>query len=213
MNENIPDKNLFMMCRKLNTGALSALPKGFFFRLCKKDELNIWKDMHFDDKNTALEYRGYMDKFFDDVYAPYGDLFFERCLFVCDNKDKPVATCFSWKIYDKITTLHWFKVVKEYENRGIGRALLSKVMSELKGSEYPVFLHTQPSSYRAIKLYTDFGFEFITDKYIGARKNELDESLPVLKKFMTPTSFEKIKTAQAPKFFTDAIPKDDINRF
>ena len=86
-------------------------------------------------------------------------------------------------------------------------------MSELKGSEYPVLLHTQPSSYRAIKLYTDFGFEFITDKYIGTRKNELDDSLPILKKFMTPASFEKIATAQAPKFFTDAIPKDDINRF
>lgn len=213
MAQNIPDKNLFMMCSKLNIDALSSLPEGFTFRLCKKDELNIWKDMHFDDKKIALEYRGYMDKFFNDVYAPYGDLFFDKCLFVCDKDDTPVAICFSWKIYDKITTLHWFKVVKEYENLGIGRALLSKVMSEIKDCEYPVFLHTQPSSYRAIKLYTDFGFEFITDEYVGARKNELDDSLPILKEFMTDDSFKKIKTTNAPKYFLNTIPKDDINRF
>ncbi|MGI6372088.1 MAG: GNAT family N-acetyltransferase [Caldicoprobacterales bacterium] len=80
------------------------------------------------------------------------DLFFEKCLFVCDNKDIPVGTCFAWKAYDRITTIHWFKVIKEYEGLGIGRALLSIVMQSIPKEEYPVFLHTQPAKFSGNKI-------------------------------------------------------------
>jgi GNAT superfamily N-acetyltransferase len=94
-----------------------------------------------------------MTAFFDGVYAKKGDLFYETCLFVCDANDRPIATCFAWKAYDRITTIHWLKVAKEYEGIGSGRALLSIVMQGLSEDEYPVFPHTQPGSFRAIGFW------------------------------------------------------------
>ena len=54
-------------------------------------------------------------------------------------------------------------MLNEYEGKGIGRALLSYVMQSLPQNEYPVFLHTHPASFRAIKLYSDMGFKLLTD--------------------------------------------------
>ena len=58
------------------------------------------------------------------VYAPHGELFFERCRFACVD-GAPVGTCFVWKAYGRVNTVHWFKVLRAYEGRGIGRALLT----------------------------------------------------------------------------------------
>ena len=91
-------------------------------------------------------------------------------MFICDASDKPVASTFIWRSYGKINTIGWFRVLPEYEEHGLGRALLSEI---LKDADYPVYLHTQPTSARAIKLYSDFGFKLLTDPIIGYRKNEL----------------------------------------
>lgn len=213
MSHEIPDKNLFMMCRKMNIGALSPLPDEYHVRTCRRDELDIWKGMPFDDEPTAKEYHGLMTEFFDNVYAGKEDLFYQKCLFVCDKNDTPVGSCFAWKAYERITTIHWLKVRKSHEGLGIGRALLSIVMKSINESDYPVFLHTQPASFRAIKLYSDFGFAFLTDPVIGYRKNDLEECLPILKAYMKPNDFKNLQFAKAPEDFLKAVKSSDINQF
>lgn len=207
--EEIPDKNIFMICERLNKNALSELPKQYHTRYCREDELDIWKAMPFDDTKQAEEYREFMTEFYNSVYANKGDLFYQRCLFVCDVDDNPIATCFLWKAYDEFNTIHWLKVVKEYEGKGIGRALLSVIMKDLIEEDYPVYLHTQPGSYRAIKLYSDFGFKLLSDPIIGSRKNDLEECLPILKKFMTKEDFERLKITEAPKGFLEKVGSDN----
>jgi len=213
MEDHIPDKNLFMMCRKIENIATKPLPPGFFVRYCRKDELDIWKAMHFDTPELAAEYDDFMTKYFNDVYVPKGDLFYQRCVFVCDQDDEPIGTCFLWKAYNIIWTVQWFKVLKEYEGRGIGRALLSIVLTSLPANEYPIFLHTHPSSYRAIKLYSDFGFSLLSDPIIGNRKNDLEECLPILRRYMTAPDFEKLHIVKAPEFFLHAVRYSEIEEF
>ncbi len=204
MSEQIPNLNLFMMCKKLNTHAISDMPNGFHVRTCQKNELDIWKAMPFDQPELAKQYYDYMTKYYNSVYAKNEDLFFQKCLFVCNKENKPVGTCFAWKVYDKITTIHWLKVLKNYEGKGIGRALLSIVMKSLNSDEFPVFLHTQPDSFRAIKLYSDFGFYLLSDPVIG-RKNDLKECLPILKKHMPPRDYQNLRITESPKFFLEAV--------
>lgn len=213
LRREIPDKNLFMMCKSLNKDALSKLSPEFHIRLCRKDELEIWKAIHFDDKKMAEQYYDFMTKYFLDVYSINEDLFYKKCLFVCDKNDVPIGTCFTWKAYEKITTLHWYKVVKSHEGKGIGRALLSIVMNDLKESDFPVFLHTQPASYRAVKLYTDFGFQFISNQIIGNRQNDLYECLPFLKEYMPKNDYEKLEIAEAPLYFLNTVASSQINEF
>ena len=115
--------------------------------------------------------------------------------------------------YNKITTIHWFKVVKKHEGLGIGRALLSYVLNDITEKEYPIYLHTQPSSFRAIKLYSDFGFKLLTNSVIGYRPNDINECMPILKRYMFQKDYEKLRTAEAPKEFHETVKLSIINEF
>ena len=212
--QDIPDLNIFMMCDKLNEKVLTKLPDGFHIRSCRPDELKIWKEFPFDSEEDKKNYYEFMNNYFNDVYADNLDEFYKRCLFVCEDKtDKPVSTCFIWKAYNRINTVHWFKTLKEYEGKGLGSALLSHIMVSLKKDDYPVFLHTQPSSFRAIGLYSDFGFKIVTNKSIGFRKNNYKESLPILKQFMTEESFNNLQFVEAPLIFDESAKTSSISQF
>lgn len=211
--EEIPDLNVFMMCEALNFDALSEMPAGYSVRNCRPDELDIWKAMPFDEVGFTEEHNKYMTDFFEATYGGKEELFFARTLFVCDPEDKPLATCFIWKAYDEFNTVHWFKVLKEYEGKGIGRALLSIVMRDLKAEDYPVYLHTQPASFRAIKLYSDFGFALLAGEKFGSRKNDLDEYLPILEEFMPKQYFQNLKITTAPREFEETLNKYDTIQF
>ncbi|HBN84844.1 MAG TPA: GNAT family N-acetyltransferase, partial [Clostridiales bacterium] len=177
------------------------------------NELEMWKAFPFDDESLAIEYNGFMTTYFHDVYGGKEDLFYKQCVFVRNVTGKPVATCFSWKAYKRITTIHWLKVKKEYENQGIGRALLSKILLDLGQEDYPVYLHTHPGSFRAIGLYSDFGFVFITNDNVGHRENGLYSSLPYLKQHMSEAYYNKISFTQAPPEFIKVVSSSDIHEF
>jgi ribosomal protein S18 acetylase RimI-like enzyme len=211
--EAIPDKNIFMMCKALNRNALTELPANYSIRSCRSDELGIWKAMPFDDAALAQEYEGFMSDYFATTYGGQEECFFAKTLFVCDRHDRPIATCLNWTAYGEFNTIQWFKVLKEYEGQGIGRALLSIVMQNLEIDDYPVYLHTQPSSFRAIWLYSDFGFSLLSGDKFGIRKNDLDECLPILEEFMPQEYFQKLRITRAPKEFEDTVKKYDTNQF
>jgi ribosomal protein S18 acetylase RimI-like enzyme len=211
--EEIPDKNIFMICEVLNRNSLTEMPASYSTRNCRPEELSIWKTMPFDDADLAKEYEGFMSEYFTTTYGGKEELFFAKTLFVCDKQDKPIATCLSWKAYDEFNTIQWFKVLKGYEGQGIGRALLSIIMQELGMRDYPVYLHTQPSSFRAIKLYSDFGFSLLSGDKFGIRNNDLDECLPILEEFMPKEHFHKLRIIAATKEFEDTVNKYDINQF
>ena len=205
--------NLFMMCPRLNESALSDIPDGYHIRTCRREELDLWKVIHFDDETAAREQYPYMTRYFETVYEPAGEKFWNCCLFLCDADDRPVGTCFSWKAYERATTIHWYKVRKECEGNGLGRALLSEVMRKLEMSDYPVFLHTHPGCFRAIKLYTDFGFALLRDPVIGYRTNDLDVSLPYLREMMHAKAYDALKFADAPAWFLEAAKISEFSQF
>ena len=207
------DLNIFMMCDKLNASALSEMPSGFAVRHPRESELDVWKRMPFDDGETADQYSGYMTEYFDRVYSPKGDLFYKTCVFVVDENDMPIGTGFTWKLYERFTTVHWFKTIKAYENKGIGRALISIVMRKLQTGEYPVYLHTQVGSYRAIKLYSDFGFKLLTDSDVGLRHNDFRVGLPVLMNLMPQADFKNLRFGKASQDFLDCVASQTTNDF
>lgn len=211
--KDIPDLNIFMMCEKLNENALKQLPKGFHVRSCRKDELEVWKQFPFDNAQDKVQYLDFMTDYYNSVYKKNEELFYKSCLFVCDSNDRPVATCFAWKSYESFYTIHWLKVLKEYEGMGLGRAILSIVMKQIPKEEYPIYLHTQPGSFRAIKLYSDFGFSILTDEYIGNRKNEIKDSIPYLKYFMGKEKFSPLTYAKSDGTFSEISSQYDTHQF
>jgi len=213
MIEDIPDLDLFMMCPQLDRRALSPLPVGYHIRNCRKDEYETWKAFPFDNPGEADAYADFMTEFFQSTYGGQEDLFFANTLYVCDHNDKPIATCLLWKAYGLFNTIHWLKVVKEKEGLGIGRALLSALLQDLPDTAFPIYLHTQPGSYRAIKLYADFGFTILTDPVIGTRTNDWGACRPILQQYMPKEAFASLRTCSAPAFFIQQLANFETVEF
>ena len=185
LERDIPDRNLFMMCENPNPAAFTDAPAGYHIRPIRPEEMDFWYSVHFDSEPGDISpHIAYMKDYFHRVYEPRGDEFFRRCLVICGEDDVPLGTCFAWKVYDDVWTIHWYKVSKCQESKGLGRALLSAVLNTVPDDGYPVYLHTQPSSFRAIHLYTAFGFSLLCDPAVGHRENHLTECLPYLEYFM-----------------------------
>jgi ribosomal protein S18 acetylase RimI-like enzyme len=206
------DGNIFMMCKEVNRQAFSSLPPGFTVRTLRREELDLWKAMPFDDGYTA-DHAAYMDEFFRTTYAAQEETFFARTLVVCDRHDQIVGTCFLWQAYGLFNTVHWFKVVKGYENRGIGRALLSILFQDVTDADLPIYLHTQPESFRAIKLYSDFGFDLLTDQRIGQRDNHIEQCLPYLKAMMPKEDYDQLRFTAAPAEFIVGMTAQHDDQF
>ena len=106
---------------------------------------------------------------------------------------------FSGKAYGKITTLHWLKVQPQLEGLGLGRGLLSQVLGEAAREEFPIYLHTHPSCFRAIHLYQEFGFQLLEGPAVGNRSNDLEESLPYLRQAMPAAYFQNLQYRKTPE--------------
>lgn len=214
MNErDIPDRNLFMMCETPNPTAFSDVPAGYHIRPITSGEMEFWYSVHFDcEIGDISQHTAYMKNYFRRAYAPRQDEFFRRCLVICGEDDLPLGTCFAWQVYDAFWTIHWFKIRKSCEGKGLGRALLSAVLKTVPDDGYPVYLHTQPSSFRAIHLYSTFGFSLLTDPLIGHRENHLTECLPYLEHFMGE-KYHRLTTARSDGTLHRAALTVDDNRF
>ena len=187
--KTIGSYHLFMVCNAPNPAAYRCLPPGYSFRLCRPNELNVWAHIA-----TEEIYVSYAMAFYNKVYSGHEGEFFRRCTFVCDSNDNPVATSMIWRSYGLINTVGWTRTLPHHEGKGIGRALLGKILQK---AEYPVFLHTQPTSICAIKLYTDFGFKFVTNPIIGHRPNDLTKSLPYMERVMSKVDFARLQFARS----------------
>ena len=194
--ETVGSYHLFMVCEAPNFAAFRDLPKGYTARLCRPDELEAWKRVAVDEA-----YVDYVTDYFDRLYAARRDEFFRHCTFVCDENDKPVATSMICRSYGLINNIGWTRTLPQHESKGLGRGLLSVI---LKDAEYPIYLHTQPSSIRAVKLYSDFGFKLITNPIIGHRKNNLAESLPYMKQVMPSADYARLRFTEADEVLHNA---------
>ena len=203
--DTIGSLNLFMQCSSPNRDAFRSLPDGYSFRLCRRDELDTWAHVV-----VEKPYVAYVVEFYDLVYAKHEDEFFRCCFFVCNADDEPVASCLIWRSYGLINTVGWFRVLPDYEGLGLGRALLSELFND---AQYPIYLHTQPTSARAIKLYSDFGFKLVTDPVIGYRRNDLSESLPYLAKVLPERDYEGLQFTEAESALIAAARTSEVAEF
>lgn len=103
-------------------------------------------------------------------------------------------TWFETKGDTVVPVLHWLAIADDYSGRGYARMLITQVMM-LFAKYAPgqsIYLHTQPWSYRAIKLYNDFGFCMSRNDVYGTAVNEYEEAMEILEKCMSKETYEKL---------------------
>ena len=100
---------------------------------------------------------------FDEEFGPFINEFKKRSLFLLNEEMEPIGTGTAWydnnfrqKSYGRV---HWVGIHPTYQGRGLGAPLVSAVMNILRERHCRLFLTTQTTSVRAIKIYLGFGFE------------------------------------------------------
>ena len=210
MNKEERNIHVFMMCNNIDTTAFKDLPEEYSVRCLNKNELEIWKRLPFYEYDYTEKEQEYMTNWYKTFYGINEEFFYKNCLVVCNKKDEIIGSCFLWKSYNGlINSIHWFKIIQEYENRGLGRALLTILLKNVNKIDMPIYLHTQIGSYRAIKLYADFGFEIISNEKICREKNDTNRIKTLLKKYIPEKHYEKIKYIKAPISFIRIIGKHE----
>ena len=164
LEKSIPYKSIIMRCDSINRNAFSEAEECFSIVKYKPGMKSVWIEI----QKAAGQFEGYSDAdiadYFEKTFLYDSSEIDERCFFLKDNVEEAcIGTCCAWfsnKGKRIVPVLHWLAVVPTHRNRGCARMLITYVLKyfEQKYGNQAVYLHTQPESYQAIKLYNDFGF-------------------------------------------------------
>lgn len=134
-----------------------ALPQPYSFEGYRAGREDDWLRIH----ERADQFNAFTPFVFADQFRKHWDLLPELQFYVLNAQREPIGTATAW--VDERTAysgrVHWIATLPEYQNLGLGKALLSQVCSTLleKGHRQGS-LSTSTARVSAISLYLKFGF-------------------------------------------------------
>lgn len=162
--ERIPLK---MVRKNLKNIPTFSLPPGFRMRQFEEGDEHHWARIEtsvneFENEEAALEH-------FDKEFGSYRDDMTKRCMFIENSNGAPIGTTTAW--YGELTgngevsgRIHWVGIDPAYQGKKLSKPLLSAAMNILAHHHSEAYLTSQTTSYQAVNMYLNYGFEpFITD--------------------------------------------------
>ena len=118
-------------------------------------------------------------------------------LFLLDKNKDVVGSCIAWwdmKGDIKVPSIHWLVVNDLYQGLGAGKYLCTAAMNIFaECSSLPVYVHTQPWSWKAILLYCSLGFRLQKTDSFSHYINEYEKAMTELRKVVTEEQYELLK--------------------
>lgn len=143
-----------------------ALPLGYSFRMFRRGEERLWAEIEtaageFPDLSSALSR-------FQREFGPYPDEMEQRCVFLL-HEGRVIGTATAWYRNSESLgkygvdslpegRLHWVAIHPDFQGRGLARPLVSEAVRLLCGFYDSAYLTSQTTSFKAIKIYLDYGF-------------------------------------------------------
>ena len=92
---------------------------------------------------------------------------------------------------NSVSSLHWLVVQERYQSIGLGRALGIAVMNiYAERGALPVYIHTQPWSWKAVLLYLSLGFRIQKTDTFSHYENEYGKAMAELRKIVSREQYE-----------------------
>lgn len=194
LDRTIPYCNMILKCRRFTDNG-AELPDGYVFRGYRPGDERAWAKLEYaiGDFDAVEEAEAY----FTETYFPHLPELKKRAVFVTDAAGTVVGSCIAWRDArgdSDVASLHWLVVSPEREGQGIGKALCRRVMqiyAEL--GEFPVYLHTQPWSYRAVFLYFGLGFRLQKNDTFKEYENQYSRAMEILKNVLDRDHYRKLE--------------------
>ena len=190
LDRTIPFYNTIMKCSDYSFRH-AELPDGFSIVTYQRGYEKEWAKLEyaigdFDSLELA-------EKYFVESYLLNPELF-SNILFLLNEEHEVVGSCIAWQ--DKhgensVSSLHWLVVRERYQGMGLGRALGTAVMNiYAERGDLPVYIHTQPWSWKAILLYASLGFRLQKTDTFSNYENEYRKSMDELEKIVSKEQYE-----------------------
>ena len=192
-DRTIPFYNIILKCSDYKSAQI-RLPEGFRFRKFQKGDEKTWAALEWEIGDFASLEEA--EQYFLSVYCSYREEIEKRCIFVVDEKDRAAGSCIAWRDEKNgrlVSSLHWLVVSPACQGRKLGRALCQKTMEIFQRMDgFPVYIHTQPWSYKAILLYIQQGFQLqITDTF-SDYQNQYTQAMHTLKEILTKEQYDTL---------------------
>ena len=190
LDRTIPFYNTILKCSNYRHNEV-VLPDGYSIVSYQPGLEKEWARLEF-----AIGDFGSLEEaelYFAETYLqnPY---MFSRILFAVDKDNNVAGSCIAWqdpKGESKASSLHWLVVDEKYQGIGLGRALSTAVMNIYAEHEaLPVYIHTQPWSWKAILLYLSLGFKLQKTDTFSHYENEYDKAMTELRKVVSEEQYE-----------------------
>lgn len=195
IDKTIPYYNILMVYRG-GCGDSVHLPQGYALRAYQPGDEAAWARMEyavgdFESESAALAY--FTQHFLCDR-AALG----QRMTLAIDPEGRVVGSCFAWrneKAEKPFSVLHWLVVDPAHQGKGLARALCVRTLEIFESlGESPVYLHTQPWSYKAVRLYDSVGFRMMKGKTPFACENQYRQAMTALKPLLTQDTLGRLET-------------------
>ncbi|MBO7425744.1 MAG: GNAT family N-acetyltransferase [Clostridiales bacterium] len=192
LDRTIPFYNTILKCSDYRKREIE-LPEGFSIVSYRSGYEKEWAKLEcsIEDFGSVEE----AEKYFVESYLQDPDLL-THILFALNKDNDVVGSCIAWKDRkeDKfVSSLHWLVVDEKYQGMGIGRALSTAVMNIYEENDaLPVYIHTQPWSWKAILLYISLGFKLQKKDSFSHYENEYGKAMAELSKVLTKERYESL---------------------
>ena len=190
LDKTIPFYNTIMKCSDYAPRCID-LPDGFSIVSYQYGYEKEWAKLEYAigdfDSSEAAE------KYFVETYLQNSELF-PNILFLLNKEHDVVGSCIGWQDIrgeNSVSSLHWLVVHEQYQGIGLGKTLGMAVMNiYAERDALPVYIHTQPWSWKAILLYISLGFRLQKADTFSHYENEYDKAMAELKKIVSDEQYE-----------------------
>lgn len=185
IDRTIPYYNIIMRCDRVLPMEIK-LPEGYTIRTYQPGDEDAWADLMcaVGEQTSPAEARaGFVQRYLADASRT------DRIFFAVDAAGAVVGTAIAWD--DGLRVLHWLAVHPDHQRRGLGKALCQTAlrMFRREDNSLPVYLHTQPWSWKAILLYISLGFKLQPRDTIYNYENQYAQAMETLKAIVTPEQY------------------------
>ena len=144
-----------------------SLPEGYRFVFYQPGDRDEWIAIEQSAKELKDHEQGV--RVWQDYYGNAEDTLSERMLFIENLQGEKVATATAY--YDPSGELppergqvHWVAVRRDHQGRGLARPLIARTLRLMKERGHSeAMLHTQTTTWVAVRLYLQFGFTPIAE--------------------------------------------------
>lgn len=200
LDRTIPFFNIIMRCDRILPMELN-LPAGYAIRTYQPGDEEAWAEIEYSigDFPSVEEAKA----LFTQRYLQDPALAAERIFFLIAPDGEVAGSAIAWENDRQgmpVRALHWLVVREAYQGKGLGKALCQHVLRYFRriDNAAPVYLHTQPWSWKAILLYISLGFKLQPQDCFYHYTNQYAQAMETLKGIVTPEQYELMVQNTAP---------------